>query len=194
MTTQAAVTTTTNDSAAWDIDTAHTSAQFSVKHLMVSTVRGHFRKVTGTVLLDEADLTRSRVQVEIDAASLETGEPKRDGHLRSADFFDVEKFPKLSFRSTRIERKGSEFSMTGELTMHGTTRPVTLTVDSVSSPMKDPYGRLVRGISAAGKLNRKDWGLGWNAALETGGVLVGEEVKLQIDAELVAKASAQPSK
>lgn len=158
---------------------------------MVSTVRGQFRKVTGRVWLDEGQLTRSRIDVEIDAASLETGEPKRDAHLRSGDFFDVEKFPKLTFQSTRIEGKGEEFAVTGDLTMHGVTRQVTLTVESLSPPMKDPYGRLVRGVSAVGKLNRKDWGLGWNAALETGGVLVGDEVKLQIDAELVAKAPAQ---
>ena len=154
---------------------------------MVSTVRGQFRKVTGRVLLDEAQLTRSRIEVEIDASSLVTGEPKRDDHLRSADFFDVEKYPKLTFRSTHIEGRGEEFVVTGELTMHGVSRQVTLKVESLSPPMKDPYGRLVRGVSAVGKLNRKDWGLGWNAALETGGVLVGDEVKLQIDAELVAK-------
>jgi polyisoprenoid-binding protein YceI len=188
MTAQAAPASKSATAAEWEIDSAHTSAQFSVKHLMVSTVRGHFRKVTGTVVFDDADLTRSSVQVEIDASSLETGEPKRDGHLRSADFFDVEKFPKLTFRSTRIARAGSEFTVTGDLTMHGVTRPVTLTAEAPSAPMKDPYGRVVRGVSATGKLNRKDWDLGWNAALETGGVLVGEEVKLQIDAELVAKA------
>ena len=175
----------------WEFDSAHTGAHFSVRHLMVSTVRGQFRKVTGRVWLDEGQLTRSRIDVEIDAASLETGEPKRDAHLRSGDFFDVEKFPKLTFQSTRIEGKGEEFAVTGDLTMHGVTRQVTLTVESLSPPMKDPYGRLVRGVSAVGKLNRKDWGLGWNAALETGGVLVGDEVKLQIDAELVAKAPAQ---
>ena len=174
----------------WEIDSAHTGAHFSVKHLMVSTVRGQFRKVTGRVWLDEGQLTRSRIEVEIDATSLETGEPKRDAHLRSADFFDVEKYPKLNFRSTRIEGRGEEFVVTGELTMHGVSRQVTLMVESLSPPMKDPYGRLVRGVSAVGKLNRKDWGLGWNAALETGGVLVGDEVKLQIDAELVAKAAA----
>jgi polyisoprenoid-binding protein YceI len=174
----------------WEIDSAHTGAHFSVKHLMVSTVRGQFRKVTGRVWLEEGQLTRSRIDVEIDAASIETGEPKRDGHLRSADFFDVEKYPKLTFHSTKIEGKGEEFTVTGDLTMHGVTHQVTLKVESLSPPMKDPYGRLVRGVSAVGKLNRKDWGLGWNAALETGGVLVGEEVKLQIDAELVAKTSA----
>jgi len=174
----------------WEIDPAHTSAHFSVKHLMVSTVRGQFKSATGTVTLDEADLTRSRIQVEIDAASLETGEPKRDGHLRSPDFFDVEKFPKITFRSTRIERAGDEFKVTGDLTMHGVTRPTTLLVDSLTAPTKSPYGRVVRGVSAVGKLNRKDWGLAWNAPLETGGVLVGDEVKLQIDAELVAKNPA----
>lgn len=174
----------------WDIDSAHSAAHFSVRHLMVSTVRGQFKTVTGSVVLDEGDLTRSHVQVEVEAASIETGEPKRDGHLMSPDFFDVAKFPKLSFRSTRIERTGEEFKVTGDLTMHGVTHPVTLTVDSLSGSTKDPYGRVIRGVSAHGKLNRKDWGLGWNAPLETGGVLVGEEVKLQIDAELVAKKPA----
>jgi polyisoprenoid-binding protein YceI len=178
----------------WEIDSAHTAAHFSVKHLMVSTVRGQFRKVTGRAWLDEAELTRSRIDVGIDAASLETGEPKRDAHLRSADFFDVEKYPRLTFQSTRIEGEGEEFTVTGDLTMHGVSRQVTLKVESLSPPMKDPYGRLVRGVSAVGKLNRKDWGLGWNAALETGGVLVGDEVKLQIDAELVAKAPAAASR
>ncbi|MGO8969398.1 MAG: YceI family protein [Myxococcaceae bacterium] len=171
----------------WELDSAHSAAHFSVKHLMVSTVRGQFKTVTGTVTLDEADLTRSRVEVEVDAASIDTREPKRDAHLKSPDFFDVEKFPKLSFRSTRIERAGDEFKVTGDLTMHGVTRPVSLTVDSLSAATKSPFGRVVRGLSATGKLNRKDWGLGWNAPLETGGVLVGEEVKLQIDAELAKK-------
>jgi len=160
---------------------------------MVSTVRGQFKAVRGTALLDERDLTRSQINVEIDSASIDTREEKRDAHLRSADFFDVAKYPKLSFRSTRIERAGDGFKLTGELTMHGVTHPVTLLVDSLSSPTKDPYGRLVRGVSATGKLNRKDWGLGWNLPLETGGVVVGEEVKLQIDAELVAKAAVEAS-
>jgi polyisoprenoid-binding protein YceI len=173
----------------WEIDPAHTAAHFSVKHLMVSTVRSQFRKVTGQVWLDEGQPTRSRIEVEIDAASIETGEPKRDAHLRSADFFDVEKYPKLTFHSTRIEGQGEEFVVTGDLNMHGVSRQVTLRVESLSPPMNDPYGRLVRGVSAVGKLNRKDWGLEWNAALETGGVLVADEVKLQIDAELVAKAA-----
>jgi polyisoprenoid-binding protein YceI len=190
MTTQTASVGTATGITEWDIDLAHSATHFSVKHLMVSTVRGQFRKITGRVWLDEAELTRSRLEVEIDAASIETGEAKRDGHLRSGDFFDVDKFPKLTFKSTNIERKGEEFVVNGELTMHGVSRQLALTVESLSPPMKDPYGRLVRGVSATGKLNRKQWGLGWNAALETGGVLVGEEVKLQIDAELVAKAPA----
>ncbi|MGO9830416.1 MAG: YceI family protein [Myxococcaceae bacterium] len=184
------MTTTASTSTPWEVDSAHSAAHFSVKHLMISTVRGQFKTMSGSVVLDEADLTRSSVQVEVDAASIETREPKRDAHLKSADFFDVERFPKLTFRSTRIERVGDEFKVTGDLTMHGVTRPLALSVDSLSAPTKDPYGRLVRGVSATGKLNRKDWGLGWNAPLETGGVLVGEEVKLQIDAELVAKKPA----
>jgi polyisoprenoid-binding protein YceI len=179
--------TESSRSTEWEIDPAHTSAHFSVRHLMVSTVRGEFTKVTGKVALDEADPTRSQVEVEVDAASVNTREPKRDAHLRSADFFDVEKFPRLSFRSTRIQRGGDGLALTGDLTMHGVTRPVTLNVE-LSAAVKDHYGRTVRGVSATGKLNRKDWGLGWNAALEAGGVVIGEDVTLQIDAEFVAKA------
>ncbi|HXX32157.1 MAG TPA: YceI family protein [Myxococcaceae bacterium] len=176
----------------WEIDPVHSTAQFSVKHMMVSTVRGHFRKVSGTVQLDERDLTRSRVEVEIEASSVDTGEAKRDAHLRSADFFDAEKFPKIAFRSSRIDRAGEGFSLQGELTMHGQTRPVTLSVEPLAPVTKDPYGRVLRGTSATARLNRKEWGLGWNAVLETGGVLVGEEVRLQIDVELVARSPATP--
>jgi polyisoprenoid-binding protein YceI len=174
----------------WEVDNAHTAVRFSVKHMMLSTVRGQFRKLTGTVVLDEADVSRSRVEVEIDAASLDTGEPQRDAHLRSSDFLNVEKFPKLSFRSTSIERAGQGFMLTGDLTVNGVTRPLTLAVASLTKAMKDTHGRTIRGASATGKVNRKHWGLRWSAALETGGVLVGEEVKLQIDAELVAKTLA----
>ena len=172
--------------ASYSIDPSHTTAGFGVKHLMVSTTRGQFNKVAGTVEIDDADLTRSRIDVTIDAASVDTREPKRDEHLRSADFFDVAKYPTITFKSTRIE-KGADGMLlaTGNLTIHGVTRPFTLTVESIAPPSKAPWGATVRGATATGKLSRKDFGLVWNKALETGGVAVSDEVQLTIDAELV---------
>lgn len=172
----------------WEIDSAHSASQFAVKHMMVSTVRGQFGKTTGTVNLDEKDLTRSTVEVAVDVTTIDTREPKRDEHLRSPDFFDAAKFPTLTFKSTRVEKAGKGFKVTGDLTMRGVTRPVVLNVESLTAATKNPWGQTIRGVTATGKLNRKDWGLTWNKALETGGVLVGEEVLLTIDAELVEKA------
>jgi polyisoprenoid-binding protein YceI len=173
----------------WEIDPTHSNAQFSVRHMMVSTVRGQFGKVTGTVNLDDKDLTHSKVQVTIDASSVDTREPKRDTHLKSPDFFDVAKYPNITFTSTKVEKgaKG-KLKVTGDLTMHGVTKPVVLAVDTPSAAIKNPWGKNVRGTSATATINRKDWGLGWNKALEAGGVLVGDEVQIQIDAELTEKA------
>ena len=177
--------------ASYSIDPSHTTAGFGVKHLMVSTTRGQFNKVAGTVQIDDADLTRSRIEVTIDAASVDTRDAKRDEHLRGADFFDVAKYPTITFKSTRIE-KAAEGTLlaTGNLTIHGVTRPVTLTVESITPPSKAPWGATVRGATATGKLSRKDFGLVWNKALETGGVAVGDEVQLTIDAELVEQTKA----
>jgi polyisoprenoid-binding protein YceI len=174
----------------WELDPSHTTAQFSVRHMMVSTVRGQFGKVTGTVNLDDKDLTHSKLQVTIDASTIDTHEPKRDAHLKSPDFFDVAKFPNITFASTKVEKgaKG-KFKVTGDLTMHGVTKPVVLAVDPLSAAVKNPWGKTVRGTSATATINRKDWGLGWNKALEAGGVLVGDEVQIQIDAELSEKAA-----
>lgn len=175
----------------WDIDASHTTAQFAVRHMMVTTVRGQFEKVAGTVSLDDKDATKSSINIDIDAASINTREPKRDEHLRSPDFFDVKNHPKVTFRSTKIEKAGKDkFKVTGDLTMRGVTKPVVLTVNGPSAPAKNPWGMTVRGVSATGKLNRKDWGLNWNKALEAGGLLVADEVELQIDAELIEKAPA----
>jgi polyisoprenoid-binding protein YceI len=177
--------------ATYSIDPSHTTAGFGVKHLMVSTVRGQFDKVAGTVQIDGADVTRSSVDVTIEAASVNTRDAKRDEHLRSADFFDVAKYPAITFRSTRIEKSADgKLLATGNLTLHGVTKPVTLTVDALTAPSKAPWGSTVRGVNATGKLSRKDFGLVWNKALETGGVAVGDEVQLTIDAELVE----QPAK
>jgi polyisoprenoid-binding protein YceI len=170
--------------ADYQLDPAHSSAQFSVKHLMVSTVRGQFEKMAGTASIDEKDPTKSKVNVTIETASINTREPKRDGHLRSPDFFDAVKNPQITFASTKVEKTGeNKFLVTGDLNMRGVSKPVTLTSE-ITPAVKGPDGKLVRGVSASAKLNRKDWGLNWNKALETGGVLVGEEVQLTIDAEL----------
>jgi len=173
----------------WELDAAHTTATFSVRHLMVSTVEGRFEKVSGNVVLDDANPARSSVDISIDASSINTGNAQRDGHLKSPDFFDVAKYPKLDFKAKKIDKAGAgKFKVQGDLTMHGVTRPVTLDVEGPTAAVKDPMGRMVRAAVARGKLNRKDWGLTWNKALEGGGVLVSDEVKLEIHAELVEVA------
>ena len=185
----------------WEVDPAHTTATFAVRHLMVSTVKGSFQKVNGTVSLDEANPARSKIEIAIDAGSIDTRNEQRDGHLKSPDFFDVAKYPKLEFKSTKIEKVGKDrFKVVGDLTMRGVVRPVTLDVEGPTPPVKDMMGRVVRGVVARGKLSRKDWGLVWNKTLEGGGVLVSDEVQLEVNAEMVergsgAKAdSAQPAK
>jgi polyisoprenoid-binding protein YceI len=177
-------------SATYDIDTAHAVAGFKVRHLMLTHVRGHLGPVTGTVSIDEADLSRSRVDVSIDARGLDSREPRRDEHLRSADFLDVANHPNVTFKSTRVEAPrgvAGDLRVTGDLTIRGVTRPVTLEVEALPPSIKDPWGNARRGVSARGRINRKDWGLEWNMALEAGGVVVGEEVALEIEAELVAR-------
>lgn len=170
----------------WNIDPAHAVAEFKVKHMMISHVKGHFGKLSGKLTLDEAELTNSRVEAVIDATSLETRDSQRDAHLKSADFFDVETFPTLAFKSTRVNVAGDEeLSVEGELTIHGVTRKVTFAVEGPTAPTKDPWGNTRLGISATTKINRKDFGLTWNAALETGGVLVGEEVAITLDVEFI---------
>ncbi len=172
----------------WEIDTAHSAAHFAVRHMMVANVRGEFGKVSGTVVLDRADLDRSDVRATIDVASLSTREPQRDAHLKSADFFDLEKYPTIEFQSTVISATGDgEYAMTGDLTIHGVTRPVTLKVEASDQELKDPYGNIKRGATATTKINRKDFGLGWNVALEAGGIMVGDEVKITLDVELLMK-------
>jgi polyisoprenoid-binding protein YceI len=169
----------------WQIDPSHSTAQFSVRHLMVSNVRGEFGKLSGQVQLDDADVTHSTVEATIDATSINTREPKRDAHLKSPDFFDVAKYPTLTFKSTQIKKAGKDkLAVTGDLTLHGVTRPVTLDVQ-LTQEVKSPFGDTRRGASATGKINRRDFGLTWNKAIEAGGVVVGEEVSLTIDVELV---------
>ena len=176
---QTAVTT-------WTIDPVHSVAEFKVKHMMISNVKGQFTKLSGSLSLNEADISESRVEAAIDAASITTREADRDAHLKSADFFDVEKFPTLSFKSTSVARKNDdEVSVDGDLTIHGVTRKVTFAVEGPTAPGKDPWGNTRIGISATTKINRKDYGLTWNAALETGGILVGDEITISLDVQFV---------
>jgi polyisoprenoid-binding protein YceI len=172
----------------WEIDPAHTNAQFAVRHLMVSTVRGNFTKVSGTVHLDDQDPTKSTIQATLDATSLDTRVEKRDQHLKSPDFFDVAKYPTLTFTSKTIQKVGDgQFHVTGDLTIHGVTKEVVLKVEGQPQPFRDPTGVMRIGGLATTKINRKDFGLTWNKALETGGVLVGDDVDITIDVEFVQK-------
>lgn len=182
MATQTKSQTTTT----WNIDAAHSVAEFKVKHMMISNVKGQFTGVTGTLSLDEADVTNSRVEVSIDAASISTGDAQRDAHLKSAEFFDAEKFPVLTFKSTRVVSKANEeLAVSGDLTIHGVTRNVEFKVEGPTAAAKDPWGKTRVGVSASTKINRKDFGLTWNATLETGGILVGDEVTITLDVQFV---------
>jgi polyisoprenoid-binding protein YceI len=170
----------------WNIDPVHSVAEFKVKHMMISNVKGQFSKLTGALTLDESDLTNSHVEASVDAASIETRDPQRDAHLKSTDFFDVEKFPTLSFQSTSITLvRDGELAVEGKLTIHGVTRKVLFSVEGPTPPAKDPWGNTRVAVSATTKINRKDFGLTWNAALETGGILVGDEVTITLDVEFL---------
>jgi len=177
---------TTTAVTTWNIDPSHSVAEFKVKHMMISNVKGQFAKVNGVLTLDESEPTNSRVEAVIEAASLETREAQRDAHLKSADFFHVEKFPTLSFKSTRISPvRDGEISVEGDLTIRGVTRKVVFAVEGPTLPAKDPWGNTRVAVSATTKINRKDFGLTWNAALETGGILVGDEVTITLDVQFV---------
>jgi polyisoprenoid-binding protein YceI len=185
MTTAAAVQT---GQTTWTIDPAHSSVEFAVRHLMITTVRGRFTGVKGTVTLDEADPAKSAVEVVIDAASIDTREPQRDTHLRSADFFDVDRFPTLTFRSTKLDGGlGEPFTLAGDLTIHGVTRPVVLDVEP-EGRIKDAWGGIRSGFTATTKIKRSEFGLTWNQLLEAGGVTVSDEVKISLDVQLVNAA------
>ena len=179
-------TATSATVSTWKIDPAHSAAEFKVKHMMISNVKGKFSGITGTLTHDEGDPTRSSVEATVPVASLSTGDEQRDGHLKSADFFDAEKFPTFTFKSTEVGRTApGEHAVVGELTLHGVTRTVSFAVEGPSAPGKDPWGNTRIGLSATARINRKDFGLAWNAALETGGVLVGEDVFLTLDIQFI---------
>jgi polyisoprenoid-binding protein YceI len=170
----------------WNLDPVHSVAEFKVRHMMISNVKGQFTGISGVLHFDEADIANSRVEATIAASSINTRDPQRDAHLKSADFFDVEKFPALSFVSTRVQPAGDgELKVEGDLTIHGVTRKVTFQVEGPTPAAKDPWGNTRLGLSATAKINRKDFGLTWNAALETGGILVGDEVTLTLDVQFV---------
>lgn len=173
----------------YEIDPAHVYIEFTVRHMMVHNVRGRFGKVSGTIDLDEDDLTRSSVEVEIDVASLDTREQQRDAHLLSPDFLDVAKYPVITFKSRRIERHGDGYRVIGNLTIHNVTREVTLDTE-FAGLIADPWGNTRAGFSAETSINRRDFGLTWNIALEAGGWLVGDRVKIVLDFESVKKAVA----
>lgn len=172
----------------YTIDPSHSTAGFKIRHLMVANVRGEFSNVTGTVVFDPQEPANSRVQASIDATTIHTRDEKRDAHLKSADFLDVEKFPTIDFVSTKISGTGDEWKVTGDLTIHGVTRQVVLDVEGPAPEAKDPWGNTKSGASATTKINRKDFGLTWNVALETGGVLVADELTITLELELLRAA------
>ena len=172
----------------WQIDPAHSSAQFSVRHLAISTVRGAFSKVTGSVVFDDKDVSRSTVEVTIDANSVDTRVPDRDNDLRSEKFFDVAHYPSITFKSRKVEQLATgKLKVTGDLTIRGTTKEVVLDVEGPTAPMKDPWGNTRTAANATTKINRQDFGVKWNATLDNGGVVVGDDVSIIIDVELVKK-------
>jgi polyisoprenoid-binding protein YceI len=178
----------------YDLDPMHSAASFSVKHMMVSNVHGKFGKITGAASWTKPDRSDAKVEVTVDATTIDTNEPKRDAHLKSPDFFDVAKFPTLTFKSKKVEKgKEGHLTLVGDLTIHGVTKEVAF--DVVASPeVKNPFGGVTVGIEATAKINRKDFGLNWNKALEAGGVLVGNDVSIDINAELAKKAPVKAEK
>jgi polyisoprenoid-binding protein YceI len=174
--------------ATWQIDPAHTAAGFSVRHMMIATVRGQFKGVTGTVLWDDQDINNSTVDVTIDANTVDTGEPKRDADLKSANFFDVKNYPTITFKSTKIEKiSAGKMKVTGNLTIHGVTKQVVLDVEGPSGAVKDPWGNTRVALNASTTVNRLDYAVKWNAKMDSGGMVVGDDVNINIDLEMTKK-------
>jgi polyisoprenoid-binding protein YceI len=169
----------------YKIDPAHSSAHFVIRHMMITNVRGSFTGVQGTVVHDPDDHSTSSVDVTIDANTLNTGDTTRDGHVKSAEFLDVEKYPTITFKSTSVAKSGDELKVTGDLTIHGATKQVVLNIDGPTEEQKDPWGNLRVGASGTTKIKRSDFGLSWNAALETGGILLGDDLKIELEASLI---------
>jgi len=175
----------------WEIDSAHSGVHFSVRHLMIATVRGEFRKVTGTINMDEKDISKSNVEAVIDASTIDTREERRDSDLRGTNFFDVAKYPTITFKSKSVTRQGEgKLQVAGDLTLRGVTKPVILDVEGLTNQVKDQRGNTKTGALVTTKFNRSEFGLTWNRVIETGGVAVSDEVAIVIDLELVKKAPA----
>jgi polyisoprenoid-binding protein YceI len=173
----------------WNVDPVHSTAEFRVKHMMIANVRGRFTGVTGTLTFNSADVTQSRVEASVDIATIDTRDPQRDTHLKSPDFLDAEKFPTMTFRSSRVVRKSNgAIAVVGPLTIHGITKEVEFDVEGPTPPVKDPWGNTRIGVAATTKIDRREFGLTFNAPLETGGVLVGEEVHITLELEFVQAA------
>jgi polyisoprenoid-binding protein YceI len=180
------MTETASATTTWNLDPAHSAAEFKVKHMMISNVKGSYTGLSGVLTEHNVDSTLSTVEATIPVATLSTGDAQRDGHLKSADFLDAEKFPTMTFKSTAVKPTGEgRYSVTGDLTIHGVTKSMTFEVEGPSAPGKDLYGNTRIGLSATTKVNRKDFGLTWNSALETGGVLIGDEVTLTLDVQFI---------
>jgi polyisoprenoid-binding protein YceI len=178
--------------ANWQIDPQHSSAQFAVRHMGLSTVRGAFSKLSGTMVLDDKDITKSSVEVSIDVSTVDTREPGRDKDLRSDHFFDVEHYPTMTFKSKKVEQvTPGRLKVTGDLTIRGTTKEVVLDVDGPTAPVKDPWGNQRLAVTATTKINRQDFGVKWNATLDNGGVVVGDDVNITIDVELIQRAAVK---
>jgi len=176
----------------WQIDATHSSAQFAVTHLTISSVRGEFHQLKGTVVVDDADISKSSVNVTIDATTVDTREPDRDKHLRSSDFFDVAKYPTMAFKSTKVESAGpGRLKITGDLTIRGVTKQAVLEVSAPKPPIKDPWGLQRTAVSGSTKINRQDFGVAWNKTLDAGGVVVGDEVDINLDVEMVVPPAAK---
>lgn len=174
----------------YQIDPAHSAAQFKVRHMMIANVKGEFTRISGSAAYDPSNPSAAQIQATIDASSISTRDEQRDGHLKSADFFDVAKFPSITFQSSKVLPSGpGSFDVMGDLTIHGVTRPAVLTVEEVTPEAKDPWGNLRRGATAKTKVNRKDFGLHWNVALEAGGFLIGDDIEITIDVELIRQAA-----
>jgi polyisoprenoid-binding protein YceI len=182
----------TAQASTWDLDTAHSEIGFSVRHMMISNVHGAFTGASGSLELDEKNPTRSVADIDIDVKSIDTRNDQRDSHLKSADFFDVAQFPKIHFKSTKIEKiSATKYRVHGSLTMHGVTKPVALLAETTGKSKKDPFGMTRVGFSASTKVNRKDFNLTWNKAVEAGGMMVGEEITISLDAEFIHKDSIE---
>lgn len=179
----------TATTSTWQIDPAHTAAQFSVRHLAISTVRGTFSDIKGTVTFDDKDVSQSSVNVTIDVSTVDTREPNRDKDLKSDHFFDVANYPTMTFKSTKVEAAGpGKLKVTGDLTIRGTTKSVVLDVEGPTAPVKDPWGNQRAAVNATTKINRQDFGVKWNATMDNGGVVVGDDISITIDAEMIKQA------